>query len=76
VVQPARTASGDVVVNVPLLNVRSGPGLGYEKIYQFPKGYVLEVHGRTLDWLYVQLPNGEFGWVDSVYTVPPEGERG
>jgi len=70
VVPPAISASGKVIVDAPVLNVRSGPSLDNEKIYQLDEGYILEVNGRSDGWLYVQLPNGEYGWVKSVFTKP------
>ena len=67
-VQPPEPYSGEVSVIASILNVRSGPSLSYPVIYQIHKGYILEVHGKTTGWLYVQLPNGEFGWVMNIYT--------
>jgi hypothetical protein len=68
-VPPAEPASGNVSVTTAVLNVRSGPGLRYPLIYQIHEGYILEVHGKSTGWLYVQLPNGEFGWVMNTYTT-------
>lgn len=69
-VQPSYDASGQVSVTASVLNVRLGPGKDYEVIYQIHKGYVLEVHGKTTGgWLYVELPNGEFGWVMTRFTT-------
>ena len=62
-VQPLESATGQVSVTAPILNVRSGPGLSYPLIYQVHIGYILEIHGKSNEWLYVELPNGEFGWV-------------
>ncbi len=67
-VQPPEPYSGEVSVLASILNVRSGPSLSYPVIYQIHKGYILDVHGKTTGWLYVQLPNGEFGWVMNIYT--------
>ena len=69
VVQPPENASGSVSVTVSVLNVRAGPSLNYPVIYQIYEGYVLDVHGRDRGWLYVELPNGEFGWVKKVFTT-------
>ncbi len=68
-VEPPEPASGMVSVSASVLNVRSGPGLSYPVIYQIHRDYVLEVNGKTTGWLYVQLPNGEFGWVMNIYTT-------
>jgi Ni/Co efflux regulator RcnB len=70
IVQPTEPAAGKVSVATSVLNVRTGPGLSYDVIYQIQEGYILEIHGRELGWLYVQLPNGEFGWVMKGFTSP------
>ncbi len=67
-VQPATVVSGQVSVTASILNVRSGPDMSYPLIYQVHSGYILEIHGRSNEWLYVELPNGEFGWVMAEYT--------
>jgi uncharacterized protein YgiM (DUF1202 family) len=68
-VQPRETAAGKVSVTASVLNVRTGPGLGYPIIYQTHEGYILEIHGRADGWLYVQLPNEEYGWVMTEHTI-------
>ena len=75
-VQPSRDATGQVIVDAPVLNVRSGPSMTNPRIYQVDEGYILEIHGRSNGWLYVQLPNGEYGWVKSVFTKPVEPGNG
>jgi uncharacterized protein YgiM (DUF1202 family) len=75
-VQPSRPASGEVIVNAPVLNVRSGPSMNNPRIYQVDEGYILEIHGRSNGWLYVQLPNGEYGWVKEVFTQLVEPASG
>jgi len=67
-VEPSEEASGQVSVTADVLNVRLGPGKEYAVLYQIHKGYVLEVYGRTTGWLYVELPNGEFGWIMTGFT--------
>jgi hypothetical protein len=67
-VQPSEAAEGQVSVTASILNVRSGPDLSYPLIYQVHSGYILELHGQSRGWLYVELPNGEFGWVMSEFT--------
>jgi len=76
IVQPSRPATGEVIVNAPVLNVRAGPDMGENKIYQVDEGYILEVHGRSDGWLYVQIPNGEYGWVKAVFTKKLEAASG
>ena len=74
-IQPTEADSGEVSVIASILNVRSGPGLSYPVIYQIHEGYILEIQGKTTGWLYVHLPNGEFGWVMNIYTnrLEPSG---
>jgi hypothetical protein len=76
IVQPTKPAVGKVSVTASVLNVRTGPGLSYAVIYQIQEDYILEIHGRELGWLYVQLPNGEFGWVMLGFTSPMEPGSG
>jgi hypothetical protein len=68
IVNPPEAAAGKASVTVPILNVRSGPGADHPIIYQIHKGYILDIHGKSDGWLYVELPNGEFGWVMSEFT--------
>jgi Ni/Co efflux regulator RcnB len=76
IVQPPESAAGEVTVTTEILNVRSGPGLKHPIIHQIHEGYILEVQGKTVGWLYVQLPNGEYGWVMNIYTtlLEPDGK--
>ncbi|MEW6599940.1 MAG: DUF6515 family protein [Nitrospirota bacterium] len=66
---PTEPAEGKASVTTEILNVRTGPGPDYPLIYQIHKGYVLDIHGKSDGWLYVELPNGEFGWVMSEFTI-------
>jgi uncharacterized protein YgiM (DUF1202 family) len=68
IIQPPETFSGQAAVTVDLLNVRSGPALSHSIVYQIQRGYVLDIHGKSGGWLFVELPNGEYGWVMSEYT--------
>ena len=68
-VEPSYVAGGQVSVTADVLNVRSCPGKDYAVIYQIHKGYVLEIHGKDTGWLYVELPNGEFGWIVKRFTT-------
>lgn len=66
--QPFESASGNVLAAVSTLNVRTGPGLDYSLVSQVSEGSILEVRGKTDGWLYVQLTNGQSGWVKTVFT--------
>jgi hypothetical protein len=75
-VRPLKPSTGRVSVTASVLNVRSGPSLDDPVIYQIHEGYILDVHGKSNWWLYVQLPNGEFGWIKSVFTKQLEQGSG
>ncbi len=70
VVQPAESASGRVSVIAARLNVRTGPSFSNPILYQVKQNTTLNVHGRDKDWLYVELPDGKYGWVMEEFTVP------
>lgn len=76
IVRPIESVSGNVVVTVSTLNVRTGPDLDYSLLGQVEEGSVLELHGKTDDWSYVRLPDGRFGWITSVFTEPLEPGSG
>ncbi|MEN8263191.1 MAG: SH3 domain-containing protein, partial [Nitrospirota bacterium] len=54
-VKPFESASGNVLVTISTLNVRTGPGLDYSLVSQVEEGSILEVRGKTDGWLYVHL---------------------
>ncbi len=63
---PAQTTPGATIrVNVAALNVRSGPGLSYERIGQVRAGSQLEVVAADdgSQWLQVCCVDGQQGWV-------------
>ena len=66
---PLAASDDRVVVTAPRLNVRSGPGRGYEVIAVIDRGASLGVAGGAPDWLYVDLGDGRHGWVQQTYTV-------
>lgn len=57
------------VVEVPLLNVRSGPGLEFGAFTALPLGESVVLEGRDLNgfWLQIRLADGRLGWVSSAY---------
>lgn len=67
-----------VLVTAKLLNVRSGPGLHHPIVDKVHNGNVLVVQGNAPEWYFVNLPNGNFGWVMSKYTrnmnIPAQAE--
>ena len=68
-VQSSPAVIGIVSVTAQRLNVRSGPGKSYSEVRQIHNGDVLTIYGYVPDWLYVQLPDGQFGWVMKKYTT-------
>lgn len=64
---------GMVVVTIPTLNVRSGPGAHYPAVAVVNQGQQMPVRGGAAGWLNVQMPNGLWGWVAQKYTVPVAG---
>lgn len=46
-----------------VVNVRSGPGTGYEVVTQVQKGDALTILGENGDWYQVQTAEGYQGWV-------------
>ncbi|MCJ7593742.1 MAG: DUF6515 family protein [Desulfobacterales bacterium] len=71
-VKPSEEKMGEtVLVSVPLLNVRSGPGANFPVVQEAREGDLFTVHGYAPEWLYVKLSTGEFGWVMLRYTSPP-----
>jgi hypothetical protein len=77
VATPAVDDEQRVVVQSELLNVRTGPGLEQDAITQVNRGKVLKVRGNVPGWYYVELDDGEHGWVMEKFVVPlkpvPEG---
>jgi N-acetylmuramoyl-L-alanine amidase len=75
-------AVSTAVVNVSVLNVRSGPGISFERITTVPQGARLTVLQKQGDWLKVSLPTGQTGWVLATYapvtqtsTTPPPSNQ-
>ena len=66
---PATPATpSTVAVNVPILNVRSGPDTTFDRIATISQGTSLPVLGRQGNWLQVGLASGQSGWVFATYT--------
>ncbi|MBU0966681.1 MAG: SH3 domain-containing protein [Proteobacteria bacterium] len=68
---------GSVSVIANRLNVRSGPGREHPVVFQLRQGTILTIYGGSAGWYYVQLPNGQYGWVMERFTTmlgpPAEG---
>lgn len=50
-------------INTPNVNLRGGPGTGYDKVSSLGSGTQLDLVGRYEDWFKVQTSGGETGWV-------------
>jgi uncharacterized protein YgiM (DUF1202 family) len=68
-IPPMPTEGERMSVTTHILNVRSGPGLNFSVISYVYRGNLLTINGSAPGWLYVQLPNGRFGWVMAQYTA-------
>jgi len=64
-------AVATVRVQVPLLNVRSGPGTHFPVVDRTWQGEMLTVSGAAPGWHYVVLPSGNHGWIMSCFATPP-----
>ena len=68
---PTPTPRGDLVAYISFrwLNVRSGPGNGYDLVTRIEQGETISLLGRDADgaWVEVRLPGGQVGWVPAAY---------
>lgn len=65
-------STGYLIVNTPALNVRSGPGAQYTVLATVAGGDQLSVVGRNdgrENWWYVELANGQRGWLNNIHVV-------
>lgn len=65
--QPAQTSKA--VVNVDVLNVRSGPGTSYTRIAQVVKNETLTIVSKSGDWYKITTPRGQTGYVMGKYVT-------
>ena len=54
-------------VTAHLVNVRQGPGLTFAVIAQVNAGTQVRVIEIQRDWLKVQMPSGQIGWISAQY---------
>jgi N-acetylmuramoyl-L-alanine amidase len=66
------STTATATVTTGALNVRAGPGIGYEVRGVAYQGEVLTLVGRNQDvsWIEVQMANGVQGWVGNTYIRP------
>ena len=60
---PAAPAAEMVSVARPVINMRTGPGTGYEATWRLNRGYPLQVTARRGGWLKVRDFENDEGWV-------------
>ena len=65
-----------VIVDVSVLNLRSGPGTAHDIIDRLLLGTVLEITGEDKEWLKVITPGRKSGWVHSDYVKKTELKSG
>ena len=51
--------------------MRTPCGYNYPVTGTVAQGYSLTIYGQQPGWLYVQLPDGQFGWVAQRFTNVP-----
>ena len=71
-VQPTTTTSPTATVTTGALNVRSGPGIGFDVVGVAYQDETLTLVGRNTDisWVQVRLASGVVGWVGNFYIYP------
>jgi uncharacterized protein YgiM (DUF1202 family) len=60
------------IINASVLNVRSGPSVGFPAVARLNRGAVVALLGRNADatWAQVQIANGIQGWLNGNYLAP------
>ncbi len=56
-------AEESATINVDILNIRKGPGLSFDVVKKATRGEKYPILERKNDWLMVQLPGGNTGWL-------------
>jgi uncharacterized protein YraI len=56
-------------VQAVFLNFRTGPSTNNSIIAAYPRNTMVTLSGRNNagNWLYVQVPNGQLGWMSAGY---------
>lgn len=73
----AVTVAKTLVVTGTTVNVRSGPATTYTKVAIVKKGEQYQASKLQLDWYYIKLTNGKYGWLSKTFvqekTEPSRG---
>lgn len=62
--EPFVTPKG-LVITAERANLRNGPGTNYAVTKTLNRGERLQAIGKQGEWIQVQLPNGQIGWIHS-----------
>lgn len=75
---PASAHTGYWKVNGGLgLNLRTGPGGSYQRLYTMPNGRVVKAYGHRGNWMKLRdTVTGTVGWASLSYLVPAGGSGG
>ncbi len=57
------SAADRMAINVPLANIRSGPGTNYDILWKVEKYHPLKVIETKGDWYHFQDYEGDKGWI-------------
>jgi len=68
-------AGESVKVGTEHINIRKGPGLSYPIVAKAKKGEQYILLSEKEDWIEVQLPNGEKGWVANWLVTKGSSEK-
>lgn len=52
-----------MAVNVPMANVRSGPGTNYKILWKLEKNHPVKIIKKTGSWCYFSDYEGDKGWI-------------
>jgi len=81
--QPVKQVSTEVgigqelLVQVNLLNIRSGPSLKFEPVGQLKKHQIVRVEALSSDWALIRFGDNMTGWIKTEYTSAIEsGAKG
>src|SRR5262245_37021895 len=59
------------------LNLRTGPGGSYQRLYTMPNGRVVKAYGHRGNWMKLRdTVTGTIGWASLSYLVPAGGGSG
>lgn len=72
IVSASAQAPVGIITTASVLNVRSGPGVGFGSLARINRGAVVTLIGRNADatWAQIQLVSGAQGWINASYMTP------